>query len=106
MKFELSRLTEYTEAAIVAELQRVASSVPAHLPLTTTAFNKLAKVNSTAVRHRFGSWEDALRVAGLTDRYSGRTVSAKMKTQQARLMGNTELLSELSRVAAALLIFP
>lgn len=102
VKFELSRLIEYTAKDIIAELQRVANSLPSHLPLTTTQFNKLAKVNTSTVRQRFGSWEAALEAAGLIGRYSGRTVSSKMKVQQARTMSDASLLTELNRVADSL----
>jgi hypothetical protein len=102
VKFELSRLAEYTEPEIVAELQRIAASVPAHAPLTKVAFNKLAKVDASTVGRRFGSWEKALKAAGLADRYSGRTVSGKMKVQLARAMSNEDMLAELRRVAGAL----
>lgn len=101
MMFELARLSKYTDAAIVAELQRVAGIVPARLPLTTTVFNHLAKVHASTVRNRFGTWDAALRAAGLSNRYSNRAVSEKMHAQHARSMSDSDLADELKRVARA-----
>lgn len=102
MKLELARLPEYDNATIVAEMQRVAILVPASSDLTSARFDEHAKVSSSAVRRRFGGWHKALQAAGLADRYSGRTVSSKMRTQVARNMTNEQLVAELQRVACEL----
>lgn len=102
MKFELSRLPQHNTASIVAELRRVATIVPEHLPLTRTRFNKNARVDASTVGRHFGGWSAALAEAGLSHRYSGRTVSTKMKSQQAREMTDRQLIAELQRVAAEL----
>jgi hypothetical protein len=102
MKFELARLPEYDDRSIIAELQRVAALVAPDLKMTRARFNELAKVSSSAVCRRFGSWREALVKAGLSDRYSGRTVSNKMKTQAARDMSDEKLRQELRRVASSL----
>jgi len=102
MKFELKRLSEYTDASILAELKRVAALVPPELKLTKAQFKKYARVSLSAVTRRFGSWYTALQAAGLGSRYSGRTVSPKMKTQAAKSMTDKELVEELERVACEL----
>lgn len=102
MKFELARLATYDEASIIAEIHRVANLVPTPLELTTGRFDEHSKVSSSAVRRRFGGWHKALHAAGFADRYSGRTVSAKMKVQPARNMTDQQLIAELQRVALQL----
>ena len=96
--FELPRLLEYTEPEMLAELRRVAALVPDG-PLTRDAFDRHGKVASTTLLRRFGGWRAALSAAGLQHRYSGRTVSAKMRQQTARGLSDGELLGELRRVA-------
>ena len=102
MKFELPRLAQYDSASIIAEVQRVANLVPTPLELTAARFDEHAKVSSSAVRRRFGGWRKALAAAGLAHRYSGRTVSDKMKSQLARNMTDQQLVAELQRVASEL----
>ena len=50
---------------------------------------------------RFGSWHEVLARAGLGDRYSGRSVSPKMRSQRSRTLTDAEVIAELQRVAAA-----
>jgi hypothetical protein len=87
---------------MIAELQRVASLLPKGTPLTSRRFNEHARVDASTVKRHFGGWAAALDAAGILERYSGRTVSPKMKTQLAREMSDDELLAELVRVAARL----
>ena len=100
MKFELERLPQYDNASIVAEIKRVAALVPTDLKLTTARFDEYAKVSSSTIQKRFGGWHNALQAAGLADRYSGKTVSSKMRTQAAKVMTDEQLVAELQRVAS------
>lgn len=102
MEFELNRLVSYDTASMIAELKRVASLVPQGTPLTSQRFNQHARVDASTIKRHFGGWAAALDAAGIPERYSGRTVSAKMKTQLARGMSDDELLAELVSVAAKL----
>jgi hypothetical protein len=67
--FELDRLAEYTDVAILDELRRVAALVP-NVPLTVKLFNQHSRVSNSTVYSRFGSWGKALAAAGLNDRFS------------------------------------
>jgi 5-methylcytosine-specific restriction endonuclease McrA/predicted transcriptional regulator len=98
MAFKLTRLRQYSDEDLIAELRRVAKLVPSG-PLTKQAFRSLSKAGSSTVARRFGTWRNALARAGLEHRYSGRVVSAKMKRQLAREMSDEEMLIELRRVA-------
>ncbi len=90
----------YSDADLVAELRRVASLMPEGA-LTKPQFQTRAEVSVSTFLRRFGSWRRALEVAGMPDRYSGRVVSEKMRTQWARTLSDHELLAELQRVAQA-----
>lgn len=101
MRFELERLTGYTDDDLLAELRRVASLVPKPV-LTRAAFDAVAKAKSTTLVRRFGGWREALTAAGLADRYSGQPVNDKMREQAARNLTNDELVAEMQRVARML----
>lgn len=72
--FELERLTSYDDDSLIKELQRVASLIPDG-PLRTSAFDEHGKVHSRTLFARFGSWKEALSVAGLADRFDDSTES-------------------------------
>src|SRR5208283_4712889 len=88
-QFELSTLTEYDDNSLLKELRRVATLIPEG-KLTCAAFDKVSKVHSSTICHRFGSWKRALITAGLGDRFDDST-SAWSKD---------EVIQELRRVSA------
>lgn len=98
IRFELDRLESYNDAAIIEEIRRVAAIVP-HGELTRRAFDSHSRVASSTVVRRFAGWRPALAAAGIEDRYAGRVVSEKMRSQAARSLGDEELLHEIRRVA-------
>ncbi len=65
--FELNRLTEYTDAAILDELRRVAAIAPDG-PMLVRVFLQHSHVSQKPVLRRFGRWSNALAAAGLSDR--------------------------------------
>lgn len=96
--FELKRLSEYTDEAILDELRRVAALVPEGA-LTVSIFTKHARV-TRKVYERFGNWNDVLRKAGLGDRSSN--VVKTRGANPSRLMSNTDILDSLKALAAKL----
>ena len=71
MKFELTTLDEYSDETLLAELRRVADSLQGQR-LTLERFNSLARVHSTTLRYRFGSWQAALDKAGISESVAPR----------------------------------
>lgn len=72
--FELKTLEDYSDEALLNELRRVASELHGQR-LTHERFNELARVHSTTVRYRFGSWKNALDIAGINE-----TIAPRAKT--------------------------
>jgi hypothetical protein len=98
MNFEPRRLVEYSDAAVLAEVRRVASVV-GDAKLTVSTFEKHSKVGVTTLRRRFGSWLKALEAAGLGELYN-RVPPASKSRVLARAMSDQQLLEEIQRVAA------
>lgn len=92
-RFELDRLTEYSEPAIIAEIKRVANLVKDE-PLTASLFEKHGRVGLTTIRRYFGTYENALRVAGLSHRFQG--------THPSQRMSNDDVLEALRDLAIRL----
>jgi len=72
LKFELTRLTTYTDEALLAEVRRVGLLVPSG-PLSSTAFRALSKVHPSTLRKRFGNWRLALAAAGIESRFDDKS---------------------------------
>ena len=101
VEFTLHRLSDYSDESLVAELRRVACMVPSG-PLTRVVFDTHSRASSSTMIKRFGGWREALDRAGLSSRYSGQTVSHKMRQQPGRSVTREEVLAELRRVARVL----
>lgn len=88
MEFILKRLPEYTDEALIEEIGRVAELVQ-HPKISITEFKKHSRVNPSTIHKRFGGWEQALRVAGLSDRFDSSN----------RVVSKEKIISELQRVS-------
>lgn len=69
--FELKTLEDYSDESLIAELRRVASEFNGKR-LTLEKFNDLSRVHSTTLRYRFGSWKNALNIAGVSETLAPR----------------------------------
>ena len=99
MKFELERLTRGASLEEMKdEIMRVAELISDTI-ISKKKFDAISKISTSALTRKFGSWEKVLIECGLGHRYSGRTVSSKMRSQVARNLPDSELVSELKRVA-------
>lgn len=98
IKFELNRLTDYSDEELIREIQRVAEKLSIS-PLTHTAFNKESKVYSSTISRRFGGWKEALEAANLSHLYSGMTITNSMREQKNKGITDEHLLEELRRVS-------
>ena len=70
-KFELTTLENYSDENLLAELRRVAAGFNGKR-LTIEKFNKLSRVNYTTLQRRFGSWKNALDLAGISETIAPR----------------------------------
>ncbi len=98
-RFELRRLAEYSNEAVLAELRRVAALVPDGAFLESD-FERLGRVGRNTIRRRFGSWFKALDAAGLAHRSTNQ-----IKTRgghASNRMTDDEILSMLRELAGKL----
>lgn len=71
MRYELTTLEEYSDEALIAELHRVADLLNGER-LTRSRFDSLARVHSSTLHNRFGSWVAALDKAGISESIAPR----------------------------------
>lgn len=100
MKFEPTRLAEYTDEALLDELRRVANVV-GRPSLSTADFKDHARVGLTTLRRRFGGWREALGAAGLAHLYN-EVPAARISRTRARGWTADQIVEELRRVAGLL----
>ena len=106
MKFELKQLPRNcSNEEIIAEIQRVDAIVAKEI-LTRSDFLKHSKISPTTVQKRFGGWEEALIAASLGHKYSysGKIISEKARSQKARTLTDTEIIAEIQRVDAIVVL--
>lgn len=72
MRFELQTLKEYSDEALLSELRRVADALNGER-LTKARFASIARVHSSTVEKRFGTWTAALDKAGISETVVPRT---------------------------------
>lgn len=100
-KFELNRLSNYSDDSLIEEIKRVAKIVGGNR-LTKGGFNKHSKVHPSTVIRRFGSWNSGLTAAGLGHMYEGSSITDKMRQQNAKQLADKDLLDELRRISMQL----
>jgi len=99
MKFELNKLPKgASDEELKNEVKRVAELI-SDTTISRIKFDELSKISSCWLRKKFGSWKNVLKLSGLEHRYSGKSVSEKMKKQISQKLSNVELIEELKRVA-------
>lgn len=92
MEFKLSRLASYEDEDLLEEMRRVAELL-GNEPLTRNRFDEFSRTHTSTVGRRFEGWKEALKSAGLEDRWG----------QHASLGASSEeVLAELKGVAAKL----
>src|SRR5579872_1563145 len=98
-RFELRRLAEYSDEAIIAELRRVAVLAPNGAFLESD-FERLGRVGRNTIRRRFGSWLKALGAAGLAHR-STHQIKTRGGHASSR-MSDDEIIAMLKELAGKL----
>ena len=94
MHFEMDRLLAYDNESLIDEILRVVALLPEG-PISRLAFGAKSRVSTSTLVRRFGGWENVLVSADLAERYGGRTVSAKMRNQNARSLSADQVTDEL-----------
>jgi len=84
IKFELTTLESYSDENLLAELRRIAAELNGKR-LTIEKFNELSRVNYTTLRRRFGSWKNALDLAGISETIAPRIIPLTRETVIAGL---------------------
>jgi hypothetical protein len=97
MKFEPTRLIDYSDESIIAEIKRVAKE-HCDSEFRPIIFKRKGRVGMSTIRRRFGSWEGALQAAGLSQLYIGFD-KPRIDPLQARDWSKEMILEELRRVA-------
>jgi hypothetical protein len=88
MRFELHRMSDYSNEAILSAINRVATIVTSP-KISIAEFRKHSRVSPHTVRRRFGTWEKALRAAGIGERFDSTN----------RLIVREKVIAELQRVS-------
>jgi len=97
--FELRRLPEKTDEALLTELRRVAALIQGQA-LTVEIFRKHGRVSRKIYNKRFGGWIEALNAAGLA--YQSSDVVPTRGATPSRKLSDAEVLGMLSELARRL----
>lgn len=102
MKFELDFLPrDASDEDLLEEVRRVDAAVGKEA-LTRPDFDRNSKISSCTLVRRFGSWHDVLRKAGIGHKYSGPSVTDKMRVQNGKYLSDDQVIEEIRRVARVL----
>lgn len=101
MEFKLTRLSDYSNDALIAELRRVSELIPlGHL--TGARFNQHSRASASVMWRRFGGWKQALEAAGIGVRYGGKPVTDRMRSQPGKRVTPEQVTEQLRKVAKKL----
>ncbi|MFY9728550.1 MAG: HNH endonuclease [Bryobacteraceae bacterium] len=75
MAFEPARLISYDRETLLTEIKRVLAQIGAGRASNHREFNRLSRVHSATIVKQFGSWEAAMRAAGVDYARSGISAS-------------------------------
>lgn len=78
-KFVLSKLTDYSDESVLEEVRRVARELGSER-ITRERFDQVARVNSTTLSRKFGSWFQAMDRAGVSQIQAPRPVVVDRQT--------------------------
>lgn len=91
MQFELKRLPDYSDEALIKEILRVAGLIH-NTTISRTEFRKHSRVHPSTIEKRFGTWEKAMGVAGLSDRFDSSN----------KAISKEEIIVELQKISSQL----
>ena len=106
MGYEVNKIPEYSEEALIAEIKRVSKIVKSDT-LSAREFDKHARIRSSTVANKLGGWNNALQKAGLNitkkAKYSDQEIFREIK-RVWDLLGRQPLVPDLrkhSRISRA-----
>lgn len=70
--------------------------------MTISNFEKHSRVSISTIRRKFNSWENALNLSGVGEKYSGKNITEKMKVQDGKGISSEEILEEMHLIAKTL----
>jgi HNH endonuclease/Homing endonuclease associated repeat len=100
--YKLTTLTDYSDEALLSEIRRVVSEFKGKR-LTHVEFNQISLVHSSTLRTRFGSWQEALDLAGVSNELAPRKkdISREILIAEVqvykKLFGATPTLDQISK---------
>ena len=97
--FELRRLPDKSNKALLQELRRVAALIPGQV-LTVSTFVKHGRVGRKIYNDRFGGWAEALAAAGLSAQASN--IVPTKGVHPSRSMSNDDIIRQMRNLAGRL----
>jgi len=102
MKFQLTRLSEYTKENISKEIKKVDDLLKKPIITQKDVIKNSAIGSRDAIINVFGTFENALKHAGLHEKFSGIKATEKQIQKPGNKMSKQEVIKELQRIAKTL----
>jgi hypothetical protein len=96
--FELKTLTDYSDESLLREMRRVVAEFKGK-KLTLEEFDRVSRVHSTTLRHRFGSWPNALDKAGISAEIAPRPKQITRKALLEAIQAHAQKSGEPPKLA-------